>query len=353
MSDFLQFLNTASIDSLTKLSGVSPALAESVIATRPFDTVEDCLKVRGMGKNILARAQSSFEQSEVEFIQDERALIPVEQHEEQDIVPIQEKPQAKEVPARETKPSFSERLGRAFLWFFRALLRLILIILVIGGLGAAIYYGVPLLYEKFVTPVEQNAFRVNELENEIASLELQLTEIQRQFADANSQLIEANARIDGIEQSVQAHTTTLATLTEMQATLEAQLKEGNDKTLLALNHEIKMTRVLDFLARARLYLAQSNFGLAREDVQSARDLLEILQSETDDPILIQAVERLDMALGNLPGFPVIASGDLEIAWQILMTGESAPTPTPESTPESTATPEATPNVATPSATATP
>lgn len=341
MSDFLQFLNTASIEALTKLSGVSPSFAESVIAARPFDTVEDCLKVRGMGKNMLARAQSSFEQSELELVKDERALIPVEQQDEQNIVPVEEKPQTQAAPPKETKPSFGDRLGQAILWFFRALLRLILIVLVIGGIGAAIYYGVPLLYEKFVTPVEQNASRVNELEKEIASLELQLTEIQGQFADVNSQLIEANNRIDAIEQSVQAHTSSLATLTEMQAALDVQLKEGNDKTLLALDNEIKMTRILDFLARARLYLAQSNFGLAKADVQSARDLLEILQSETDDDILVQAIKRLDMTLGNLPEFPVIASGDLEIAWQILMTGESISTPTPESTPETSTTPEAT------------
>jgi hypothetical protein len=96
-----------------------------------------------------------------------------------------------------------------------------------------------------------------------------------------------------------------------------------------------------------LYLAQSNFGLAREDVKSARDLLAALQKESDDAARGQAIARLDLALGNLPAFPVVAAGDLEIAWQILMSGEApataaTPAPTVEATPMVEPTLEVTP-----------
>jgi hypothetical protein len=105
------------------------------------------------------------------------------------------------------------------------------------------------------------------------------------------------------------------------------------------------------LGRARLYLAQSNFGLAREDVNSARDLLVTLQTETKDEARGQAIARLDLALGNLPAFPVVAAGDLEIAWQILMSGEvpatATPAPTVESTPTVEPTLEAMPTAAAP------
>jgi len=352
MSDFLQFLNTANADSLTKLPGISPTLAESLVEARPFDSVEDCLKVRGMGKALLAKAQTSFESVETESAPEEKALIPVEQQDVQEVPQTEEKQTEEENTPGELKPSISARLGQALLWFFRALLRLILIILIIGGIGAAIYYGVPFFYEKFVTPVEQNVVRVDELESEIVSLQDQLAQTNQQLSSLNNQLNDTNSRIDGIQQSIDAHTTSLATLEEMQATLESQLEAENDKTLLALKNEITTTRILDTLARARLYLAQSNFGLAKEDVQSARDILEELRAETQDEILAQAAERMDMALVNLPDFPVVASGDLEIAWQILMTGESVATPTPESTPTATSTPEATVEV-TPSVTATP
>ena len=351
MSDFLQFLNTASADALTKTAGISPTLAENLISARPFVSVDDCLKVHGMGKNLLARAQESFEKDETENIPEEHVLIPAEQQELEPVSAEESQP-SKESHPKETKPSFSERLGQAVLWFFRALARLILIILIIGGLGAAIYYGMPLLYEKFVTPVEQNAIHLDELENEISTLKMQLNEINDQLAQVSTQLSETNNRLDEIEGSIQAHTKSIATLEEMQANIESQIEDGNDKTLLALKNEITTTRVLDLLARARLYLAQSNFGLAKEDVQSARDLLTGLYVSTSDEVHAQAIDRLDRSLSNLPEFPVIASGDIEIAWQILMTGESVPTPTPESTPETTVTPEATPEI-TPSITATP
>jgi hypothetical protein len=91
--------------------------------------------------------------------------------------------------------------------------------------------------------------------------------------------------------------------------------------------------------------------LAREDVKSARELLGTLQAETDDKSFDQAIERLDMALGNLPAFPVVAAGDLEIAWQILVSGEPPATSTPEPTvtftiePTLEATPTAIPTTA--------
>ena len=64
MSDFLNFLNTAEFDTLTKIPGITRPIAGNIIAARPFDSVEDCLHVRGMGKSLLARMQSNFEAGE-------------------------------------------------------------------------------------------------------------------------------------------------------------------------------------------------------------------------------------------------------------------------------------------------
>src|SRR5258706_43659 len=196
MSDFLDFLNTASLDELTLIPGISRFLAANVIAARPFDFVEDCLHVKGMGKNLLGRAQSYFETAMNNS--SNRAVVPVLE----DSVPV-------------------------------------------------------------------------------------------------------------------------------QASIEEKLVDNNNQALLELKHEIMITRALDMLGRARLYLAQSNFGSAKQDVQSARDLLVELQTETEDPLLDMAIERLDLTLGNLPAFPVVAAGDLEIAWQLLITGEAPPPVTPQ------------------------
>ena len=322
MSEFLTFLNTADLDTLTKVSGVTRPIAGNLIAARPFDSVDDCLKVHGMGKGLLARLQSFAEGQENEA--ENRAMVPVE---EEALPVVIEKDQ----PAQENvteKPSFWSRLGRAFVNFLRALIRLILTVAIIVGIGAMLYYGLPYINRTFIAPVERNTAKIDSLESEIATLQSELSDL--------------NTRMDAIETSIESHTASIEKLSGMQTSLETQLKENNDKALLELKHEVMTTRALDMLGRARLYLAQSNFGLAKEDIQSARDLLADLQSETNDDTLKQVIERLDLALGNLPAFPVIAAGDLEIAWQILITGNAAVIPTATITPTPAAVETATP-----------
>ena len=324
MTDFLTYLNTADIDSLTKVPGISVAIAGNIIAARPFYSVEDCLNVRGMGKNLLARMQSNFEAGE--NASENKAIIQVEEEEPPAFI---EKSQPAQESVKE-QSSFFSRLGKALLVFIRALFRLIAILIVIGGIGAALYYGLPYINQKVIVPIEQNRADIRQVKADVKALQTQLDE--------------TNSRVDTLEKSIEAQTASLTKLDEIQATLESKIQTSQDEILLQLKHEVMFARSLDMLGRARLYLAQSNFGLAREDVKSARDLLATLQAEAKDEARGQAIARLDMALGNLPAFPVVAAGDLEIAWQILMSGEAPATATPESTITSTPTVEATPTV---------
>lgn len=311
MSNFLDFLNTADLNTLTQVSGVNRQLAGNLIAARPFDNIDDALNIKGMGKATLARIQSFAEGQGNES--ENSALIPVQ--EEAMPAPVEKTPPAQD----EVKEgdSFLKRLWRAFVAFLRALIRLIMLVILFTAVGAMFYYGLPYIRETFIAPVEENTAQIQELETEIQSLQTQLDEI--------------NARVGALEDSVEAHTASIEKLEAMQATLETQLQENNDAVLLELKHEVMFARALDVLARGRLYLAQSNFGLAKLDVQTARDLLAELQAEKDDEVLAKAIERLDLSLGNLPDFPVIASGDLEIAWQILISG-NAPAATATFTP---------------------
>lgn len=320
MSDFLNFLNTADLDTLVKTQGVTRPIAGNIIAARPFDAVEDCLNVRGMGKNLLTRMQSNFEAGE--NAPESRAMIQVE---EKMPAPIEKHQPAQESPKEQD--SFLSRLGKAFLVFIRALFRLIAILIVIGGIGAGLYYGLPYINQKVIVPIEQNNANIKQVKTEVQALQTQLNE--------------TNSRVDELEKSIEAHSASLTKLDEIQATLESKIQTSQDETLQQLKQEVMFTRALDMLGRARLYLAQSNFGLAREDVKSARDLLAAMQNESDDAARGQAIARLDLSLGNLPAFPVIAAGDLEIAWQILMSGEAPATATPAPTIASTPTVEPT------------
>ena len=321
MSDFLNFLNTADLDTLTQVPGITRPLAGNLIAARPFETVEDCLQVKGMGKTLLGKLETFAEAQGNP--PENRAMIPVETEAPPVVIeksqPAQESPKPKE-------DSFLSRLGRAFLVFLKALVRLVMLAILVLSIGALFYYGLPFIQETFIAPVEQNTAEIQNIEAEIASLQTQLEEM--------------SARVTALETSVEAHTQSIQKLEDIQTTLETQMQTSDDAILLELKHEVMSARALDILARGRLYLAQSNFGLAEADVQTARDLLAELNAETEDEVFAQAVTRLDMALDNLPDFPVIAAGDLEIAWAILMSGvvPAAPTATPTAFDATTSTP---------------
>lgn len=325
MSDFLNFLNTADLDTLTQVPGVNRLLAGTLIAARPFESVDDCLKVKGMGKTLLGKLESFAEAQGNPS--ENSAMIPVEAEAPPAVIeqsqPARESPKPKE-------DSFLSRLGRAFLVFLKALVRLVMLAILFAAVGALFYFGLPYIQETFIAPVEQNTAEIQNMEAEIASLQTQLAEL--------------GAQVTALETSVESHTQSIQKLEEIQSTLETQMQTSDDALLLELKHEVMFTRIFDVLARARLYLAQSNFGLAKADVQTARDLLAELNTETNNEVFAQAVTRLDMALGNLPEFPVIASGDLEIAWQILISGVVPATPTATPTALDAVTPTPTPSV---------
>ena len=327
MSDFLNFLNTADLDTLTKISGITRPIAGNIIAARPFDFIEDCLKVHGVTKNMLTRMMSAFEAEE----NDSESLAMIQVKEGAMPALIEKSQPAQE--SVEEQPSFLSRLGRAFVNFLRALLRLIITLAFIAGIGAAIYYGMPFINEKFIVPVERNTARIREIETGMTTLQTQLNEM--------------NTRVDTIEKTIEAHTAAIAKLDKMQATLEEETTAQSNSVMIALKREIMFTRTIETLSRARLFLSQSNFGLAKTDVQSARNILAKLLIDAPPYQIIalnQIIMRLDLALGNLPAFPVIAVDDVDIAWQLMIMGlpeseaEEIATSTPEAAPIFTATP---------------
>ena len=335
MSDFLTFLNSANSDALTSTPGITPALAESLIAARPFETAEDCLKVRGMGKALFARLQSSFETKGK--VSEERALQPVEE-EAAPAIMVTSPPS--DESASQPGPSFGSRVGALFLSLFRGLIRLLALVIIVGAIAALLYFGAPMIRSYLMGPAQQNGAEIIQLRSELQTMQNQATDLQTQLAQTDS-------RVDALEQTIAAQTASLAKLAEMQAKLEADMQAGDETLRRELARNLTLTQAIQFLSRARLYLSQSNFGLAREDVQAAHDLLAEIQSGEPDfkrDAVSQVLMRLDLALGNLPAFPVIAVSDVDIALDLLMSGlpEGAaaltPTPAAEQTPTPTAVP---------------
>jgi cell division protein FtsB len=246
------------------------------------------------------------------------------------IVPSVEPPAA---PPASTGPSLGQRVRR----FVRFLFTLILILLLLGGIGVGLYFGLPFVYEKYVLPVQQNTAQMAGLQTQqaqseqaIADLQSKLSEVEAAQNEQAKVLSDLDARVSDLEKEIAAHTQTLAALDEMQKSLAEQGKSANAE----LNRQVNLLKAMELLSRARLFMYQSNFGLAKVDAQTARDILAEMQPTVPEPLATELKEvllRLDLTLSNLPSFPVAASDDLDIAWQVLLSGlppvEATPTPT--------------------------
>jgi len=259
----------------------------------------------------------------------------IEQEEEMEIVsashdveiaPVEEKPEEKprDEKARQT---FGQVLMRIFVFLFR----LVILLVVLGGIGAAAYFGLPIIYEQYIRPVEQNTSQLNDLKFRQDQSDIQIADLQTRLATLEAAQTSQSDSLTNLDSRVQ-------TLESADAQRNASLTE--------LTYQSDLLKAMELLSRARTFLYQSNFGLARQDVQVARDVLAQMQPiapQAKQKDLNEAIFRLDLVLKNLPDFPVAASDDLDISWQVLLDGypvplTSTPTPVPTATAEETVTP---------------
>jgi len=251
-------------------------------------------------------------------------------------------------------------------------LRLIAAIVLGILLAFAIFYGAPALYQQIVLPYqirlerledaqarqtsEYQLFsrRLDDIHSRINALELQndaskqaLEELQTLLAElesaqrAGDQALEAmkaisDERIAEVARSVEEVNQSLEELDGKLADLEAGLTQtggeiqelagrfnAEDAPVAALRRELRLVMAMELLTRSRLFLAQDNLGLARNDIQAARNLLADLQRRVPAHqvnALGAILDSLDAALENLPTRPILAAENLEIAWRLLLQG---------------------------------
>jgi uncharacterized membrane protein (Fun14 family) len=261
------------------------------------------------------------------------------------------------------------RLGHALRVFLRALVRLLLIVCVLALLGLALYYGVPAVYSRFIQPVQENTLRIESLQtsqaqtdqlaaqnmtdaqNHIGTLESQynrdsqamvtvqahLNNIEARSGDDVSQIKASSERLDALNSSIKQIFSDMAAITTTLKTDKTNIQELADKihagdpAIKTLYQDLQLVKAMELITRSRLFLGQNNLGLAQVDIQAAHDLLNGLQNQVE-PYQAEevnaVVQRLNLALGNLPGAPVLAADDLEIAWQMLIRGLPNKTPEP-------------------------
>ncbi len=244
------------------------------------------------------------------------------------------------MPPKSPEPTLGDRTATLAARLARFLLR-VLFVLVIGvGLGLAVYFGAPALYRRYIEPVQVNTQRLAELESQMAAYQQETradrAALDARLAEIEGQLAQQTEALAGLQSDVNLHRSRLSSLaglpgrlasleTEAEdlaarlAALEADLADTESPTQ-QLARRLEMIRALETLTRARLWLNQDNLGLAADDMEEAMDILRQIAADAPDQevaVLNTIIDRLGLAVGNLPDSPVVASDDLEIAWREL------------------------------------
>lgn len=319
-----------------------------------------------------------------------------------------------------SSPSFGDRLSIAFVAFVRALIRLMVIVLLAALLGFGIFWGIPALYRQYVLPIQTSvnhledvqysqdqtnqlySQRLDDLLSRLDALEVQSDTDKQTFTDiqthlentestqqarveeafdsaqatagaqaeaVNIALETADAELAGLASRIEQPDKNMQALATQVQALEIKIQDG-DAPVTALRRELQLVKTMELLTRSRLFLGENNIGLAQQDIQAAHDLLVTLQTQVPAyqlDALAAIVIRLGLALENLPAAPVLATDDLEIAWQLLQRGlpeelSQAPNTTEVSlspnltvtpTPFAQETPSPSPTASTPTITPTP
>ncbi|MFZ6021259.1 MAG: hypothetical protein ACOYXO_16810 [Chloroflexota bacterium] len=243
--------------------------------------------------------------------------------------------------------SAGERFSIAVGAFFRALLRLIIVILAGVILAGLLYMGFVLIYQQAILPARENAARLSLLETQQAAqmdqLSQRLEKLQQQVTELGNEMIVLQDEFaalkrdqEMVQSTQQAYPLQLKRLDELEKKLAQvrkigqdalQLAEENQKTiasgelLTGLEYQLTVLKSALLIQRARVYLGQANLGLARDEIRAARILLIELQqtaSEEQKAELAAWLGRLDSALVNLPDRPVMAASDLQTAENLIL-----------------------------------
>lgn len=224
--------------------------------------------------------------------------------------------------------------------FASALWRTMRTLTVVGLIAALGYFGWPILNERVVAPIAENSATLQATESRLADAErtietlgnrLQtLTDLEADVPDRLSALEgefrvveddqqEMADRVDSFDIRIATHTTRLAVLDGVQDELFKMVADQDSE----FRRELDLVRIMELLSRARLFLFEANYGLAASDIDAARLILLEVQAQSpgwESEMMAELLFRMDRSREAIPNRPVVAAGDLDIAWEVLLAG---------------------------------
>ena len=258
------------------------------------------------------------------------------------------------------------------------LARVILIVIIVGVVGIAVYFGAPVLIDEYLLKdVNLNSSKIQEINGDLQSSSDFLTqrladlqsridslEIQNDTESQNIDTLEAQIsvvensitqqeafteQLSTMESSLDEHGSEFLALEDRILNLEEKLSEiqedilslnlsdeeqdlvidsltdddNQDEDFNSIQLELDLLKVMELITRVRVFLGQGNIGLAKSDIQISQEIiLDISEraSENQEAYLSEISQRLALASANLSQNPALADEDLEVAWQLLLQG---------------------------------
>jgi len=262
------------------------------------------------------------------------------------------------IPAgnKENKASLSSKT------VLRTALRILIVLFAGGVIGAVVYFSaagwVPYLEQRIFEPVENNQGQIqeiaatqHELENQLSFLLEELRENQTvNNQDLESAFASAEGKVDEVKAAVETANAYSLTQVPAQLATMAAKQQANENHISALataqmknlgnGFESELANIIALLSRANQFILHANYGLAEDQLVAAQQILVELDEGLDSWQRVQALELTSLiegAIGDLPGQPILASGKLELAWQLALRGfqalpsqdlQGTPSPTP-------------------------
>lgn len=273
------------------------------------------------------------------------------------------------------RSSSGSRFGTALNWTLKTIIRLLLTIFLLVALAGLAQYGLAQINSRFDDQLDTSIDAVNQRIDLLFSDVEGLMETDRQHRE---QLAELSSEQGAREEDLEEMSSTLARQEEVLAGLETQTAElmtsgetisqslailegglvalqgdlnangirideiggqidGLRAEAAALNSQLgdltveltepdaevqnlqdvlRLFRLWELIARARLRLTEDNAGLAIVDLESALEALGTTSPE-EAPSMADVENRLTLALSSLPDDPEAAGRDLDAAWEIL------------------------------------
>ena len=244
----------------------------------------------------------------------------------------------------------------AIVRFFRGLLRLVLVLLIGILIGTGLYFGFLFVYQQLVIPTQQNAIeiqnlntrvnqnweilterntdldlRVSVLEGDLEKKAIQISELSTEIEQNAADLDAFQIKFRDMNEQLDKYDKLILNLIKQDEIFvvndeEFQKSLDNlqiDRKLQPVYQDITLFKVLLQINRSRLYLLQDNYGIAKDELILAKELLNSLLSTASpdqEEIISLWDARLNLAISHLPTNPILANDDLDILWKMMANG---------------------------------